>query len=134
MADVNVKILRSFLALVEERSTIIAGRRLGIPQSRVRDHVSALERAVGKPLLKRRFPPNREETGRTQLTEEGHVFLPRAVEALRAYDRMFDEWSVQADPREHNRVVALALLEKVLSALKHDLSDEERERIDRLLD
>ena len=88
---------------------------------------------MGKPLLKRRFPPNREETGRTQLTEDGHMFLPRAVEALRAYDRMFDKWSAQADPREHNRVVALVLLEKVFSALKHDLSDEELERIEQLL-
>ena len=133
MVDVHIRVLRSFLALVEERSTTRAGRRLGMPQSRVREHVIALEKAVGKRLLERRFPPGQAETGRTKLTEDGRAFLPKAIEVMQAYDRMFDDQPVGIDPRERNRAVALGLTELVLAALKHDLSDDDQERIDGLL-
>lgn len=133
MLDVNIKFLRSFLALVEERNSAKAGRRLGIPQSRVRDHIAALEKVVGKRLLERRFPADPTETGRTQLTEDGRAFLPKAIDVMRAYNRMFDNIPAGVDQREHNRVIALGLMEMALAALKHDLSDEDRERIGNLL-
>lgn len=133
MLDVNIKFLRSFLVLVEERSSARAGHRLGIPQSRVRDHIAALEKVVGKRLLERRSPADRPETGRTHLTEDGRAFLPKAIEVMRAYNRMFDDMPVGVDQREHNRTIALGLMEMALAALKHDLSDEDRERIDSLL-
>ena len=133
MRDVNIKFLRSFVVLVEERNSAKAGRRLGIPQSRVRDHIAALEEAVGKRLLERRFPTEQAETGRTQLTEDGRAFLPKAIEVMRAYNRMFDDIPVGVDQREHNRAIALGLMEMALAALKHDLSDEDQKRIGNLL-
>ena len=133
MPDVTIKSLRSFVAVVEERSTAKAARRLGIPQSRIRDQVTALEKAIGHRLLERRFPINRAETGRTQLTAEGRAFLPKAVEVVRAYDRMFDA-PTGLDLRERNRAMAGRLMEMALAALNHDLSDGDQERIDALLD
>lgn len=133
MPDVNMKFLRAFLALVEERSSAKAARRLDMPQSRLLSQVAALEKAIGRRLLERRFPPGRTEQGRTQLTEEGSAFLPAAVAAMRAYNRLFEDEPDGADPRERNRIIAHALLEMALAALRHDLSDEDAERIDRLL-
>ena len=133
MSEVNVKFLRAFLALVEERSSARAARRLAIPQPRLVSQVAALEKAVGRRLFEKRFPPSREETGRTQLTEEGRAFLPRAIDALRAHDRLFDDAPFSADPRERNRIITHGLLELALGALRHDLSDEDLERVDRLL-
>ena len=125
----NMRFLRTFLAVVEERSRTKAGLPLGVSKSNVPAHVSAVERAVGVSLLERRFPPNREEQGRTQLTEAGREFLPKAIEALRAHDRLFADAPLGPDPREETRALAMALVETALSALRHDLSDEDRDRL-----
>lgn len=130
----NVKFLRTFLAVVEERSLTKAGQRLGVSRSNVPAHIASVEKAIGTKLLERRFPPHAEETGRTQLTEAGRAFLPKAVEAVRAHDRMFEDTPLGADPREANRAIASALVEIALSALRHDLSEADRTRLyDRLL-
>lgn len=129
MADVNIKFLRSFVAVAEEGGAAGAARRLGVPQHRVRDHIAALERAVGLRLLERR-----SGGGRAHLTGDGRAFLPKAVEALRAYDRMFDRAPVGMDRRERARLAALGLLELALASLRHDLAEEDEERIDRLLE
>ena len=130
----DMKVVRSFLTLVEEKSVARAGRRLGIPETRLRHHVIALEEAVGKRLLQRWSPPNEVETGRTELTEEGRAFLPKAVEAVRAYDRLFDDAPSGADPRERDQAVASGLLELAIEVLKHDdLSAEDRKRLGSLL-
>ena len=122
-----MKMLRTFLVLVEERSTAKAGARLGMSKSNVLVHITSLEKVLGQQLLARRFPPTRDETGRTQLTEAGRAFLPKALAALRAHDRMFDDAPLGADPREANRAIASALVELARAALQHDLSDRDRE-------
>ncbi len=124
---VNMKMLRTFLVLVEERSTAKAGARLGMSKSNVLVHITSLEKILDTQLLERRFPPNRDETGRTQLTEAGRAFLPKALDALRAHDRMFDDTPLGNDPREANRAIASALVELALTALRHDLSEDDRE-------
>lgn len=131
--DVNVKFLRSFVALVDEGGSAKAAARLGVPRHRVRDHVAALEKAVGRRLLERQFAPGRGSTDRAHLTEDGRAFLPKAVEVLRAYDRMFDVAPIGMELRERSRATALGLLELALAALRHDLPDDDEERIDRLL-
>ena len=98
-------------------------------RSNVLLHVQALEKAVGAPLLERRPLAGQEDTGRTQLTEAGRLFLPKAIECLRAHDRIFEDTPLGQDPREVNRALALALTELALQALRHDLSDEDRDRI-----
>ena len=126
---VNIKFLRTFLALVEERSTVKTAKRLSIAKASVPDHIARIEAMAGARLLEQRFPPNREERGRTQLTEAGRKFLPKAIEALRAHDRLFDDAPMESDPREANRILAMHLMEATLAALRHDLSDDDRQRL-----
>ncbi|MYE02185.1 MAG: LysR family transcriptional regulator, partial [Alphaproteobacteria bacterium] len=125
----NMKFLRTFLTLVEERSTAKTAKRLGTAQTNVMNHVVKIEMIVGARLLERNFPPNREEQGRTQLTEAGRQFLPKAIAAMRAHDRLFDDEPVGNDPREASRAIALRFLETALSALRHDLTDDELNRL-----
>lgn len=122
-AHANMKFLRTFLTLVEERSTAKAAQRLGTAQANVMNHVVRIETIVGERLLERNFPPNREEQGRTRLTEAGRQFLPKAIAAMRAHDRLFEDVSIGDDPREASRLVALRFIETALSALRHDLTD-----------
>ena len=82
-----MKFLRTFLALVEERNTAKVAKRLGTAQTNVMNHVVKIEMIVGARLLERNFPPNREEQGRTQLTEAGRQFLPKAIAAMRAHEQ-----------------------------------------------
>ena len=133
MPDVNVKFLRTFLTLIEERNYAKTAARLGVPQSRVRDHISALERATDKRLLERGFPTNPASGGRTQLTEEGRLLWPKAIKTVRAHDSLFDDRPEGLDPYDQDRIMALALLEKALATLNHDLTTEDRDRIDALL-
>ena len=129
MPGLNMQYLRTFLMQVEEKSTTMTARRLGISNASVLGHVSKLEEVVGQRLLERRFPPNKAEMGRTQLTEAGRAFLPKAIEAMDAHDRMLGNAASNQDPREANRIITLRFLELALAALRHDLSDDDRERL-----
>ena len=125
----NMKFLRTFLTLVEERSTAKVSVRMGTVQGNVMHHITRVERAVGAQLLERRLPPNRKEQGRKQLTEAGRQFLPKALAAMSAHDRLFDDVPIGNDPREASRIIAVQFLETALAALRHDLSEEERQRL-----
>ena len=115
--------------MVEERNTTRAAQRLGMHKTNVLTQVSRVEEAVGVQLLERRFPPSgKDESGRTQLTAAGRQFLPKALEVVRAHDRLFDDQPVETDPREANRAVASRLMEVALAALRHDLTEEDREK------
>ncbi len=133
MPDLNMKYLRTFLIQVEEKSTAKTARRLGVSQNSVTGHLRLLEEAVGRPLLEKRFPPARAEAGRTQLTEAGQAFLPKAIEAMAAHDAMFDDALQIRDPREVSRIVASRLVELALAALRHDLSDDDQKDLSKLL-
>lgn len=128
MPDLNMKHVRAFLAVVDERSTTRAAHRLGIGRDGVADRVHVLERALGKILLEKSFPPNRATQGRTQLTEAGLALLPKVAELLRMHDALFDE-PVGPDPREMDRVLATGLAELTLKTLRQDLSDADRIRV-----
>ena len=133
MPDLNMKYLRTFLILIEERSTAKTARRLGVSQNSVTGHLRAVETAVGQPLLEKRFPPSRAEAGRTQLTEAGRTFLPKAIKAMAQHDAMFDDAYQIQDPREISRIAASRLVELALAALRHDLSDDDQKEISKLL-
>ena len=128
MPDLNIKHVRAFLAVVNERSMAKAAHRLGISHGGIFDRVQRLEGVLGVKLLERSFPPNKAKTGRTQLTEAGLALMPRAIEVLRANDAMFDA-PVGQDPREMDRILAVGLLELAITALRQDLSDADRFRI-----
>ena len=125
MPHVNMMHLRTFLVMVEEKSYEKTARSLDLSEQSVRNYIANLEKTVGKRLLGRRVPANREERGRTQLTEAGHLFLPRAIAALQAHDRMFDDIIVAQDPRTVANALAAALLEMARAVLTHDMPEEE---------
>ena len=131
MSDATVKFLRVFLVLVEERSTAKAARRLGSTRPGIPIHIAAMERALGRRLPDRRFPPERAGTGRMQLTEVGRPLLPKATGT--ACDRPFVDAPVRQDAREVNWTVAAGLMELASHALRHDLPDEDRRRIREIL-
>lgn len=134
MPDVNIRLVRTFLVLVEERSTAGAARRTGLSQPSVRAHLVAVEKAVGERLIERRLLPARTELGRMHLTEAGRAFLPKAVEAVRAYDRMFvDAPSDRGLQEAMDPAIAAELLELARDALRHDLSEDRRKRIQDIL-
>lgn len=129
MPDVNMKYLRTFLIQVEERSTQKTARRLGVTKTAVLAHLSAVEELVGQRLLERASPFVKGRTGRAQLTEAGRVFLPKAIKAMNAHDLMFTDDFRERDPREDSRIIAMRFVEMALAALRHDLSEEDRERL-----
>jgi len=133
MSDMNMKYLRSFLAYVEERSAAKAAHRLGIPRHNIVPHVAAVEKAMGEQLLETRYPRNPGETGRTQLTEAGQAFLPRAIRAMQAHDAMFDPWAGKPDPRGARLAVVGGLLELALDAARNNLSDADEELLNAIL-
>lgn len=132
MPDLNVKNVRAFVAVVRERSTTKAAHRCGISRAGIVSRLQSLERTLDMKLLERSFPPNKAETGRTQLTAEGMALLPKAVELLRAHDALFGA-PTGSDPREMDRILAVGLLELAVTALRQDLSDADRIRIHEIL-
>ena len=91
MKNLNIKYLRSFLAMAEERSSARAARRLGITRQSVTQHVLAVEKSLGRKLLETSWPREPRQVGRTQLTGAGLVFYPKAARALRAHDELFED-------------------------------------------
>ncbi len=129
MSHVNMKYLRTFLVMVEEKRSAKVARRLDIPQANVPNHIGKLEETVGKRLLERAIPPKPGEVGRTQLTEAGRAFLPKAMEVMRAHDRMLDDNFVDLDPRMMAILLAILLLEIAEDVVKGKLSEEDTDRI-----
>ena len=129
MPDLNMKYLRTFLVLVEEKSTAKTAHRLEMTPTNVLAHISKVEEAFGQDLLQRRVPPSDAERGRTQLTEAGLAFLPKAFAAMRSHDQMFGVTQVDYASPEVDRAIAADLLGMASAALKHDLSDDDRIRI-----
>ena len=130
MNSMNMAGLRTFLTAVELKSTARAAKELGIPQDRVRYRIALVEKALGVQLLEQGSASETGERGRTKLTEAGREFLPIAIDAMSAHDRMFGRPALQMDDREViNRVVATELIDMAAAALKHDMSEELRDYI-----
>ena len=129
----NMKHLRSFLAMAEERSSARAARRLGLPRQSVTQHVAAVEKSVGRQLLETAWPREPRQIGRTQLTDYGLGFFPKAARAMRAHDEMFEERPAEEDPRDARLAVLHGLLELALDAAGNSLSEPERKSVGDLL-
>jgi DNA-binding transcriptional LysR family regulator len=74
-------LLRSFVAVAEARSFTVAARQLELSQPTVTQHVSRLERQVGRRLLAR-------DTHTVTTTTDGDAILPFAHRALQANARI----------------------------------------------
>jgi DNA-binding transcriptional LysR family regulator len=84
MADLDVDLVRAFVAVAEARSFTRAGARLGRTQSAVSLQLRRLEDRLGRPLLSR-------DPRHVALTPEGEAFLPRARQFLRLNDEIVSE-------------------------------------------
>ena len=121
-----MKYLRSFLAMVEERSSARAARRLGIPRQSVTQHVLAVEKSVGRKLLETSWPREPRQVGRTQLTEAGLVFFPKAVRAVRAHDELFEDRPCGENAGETRLAMLRSLLELALDTARNNPPDAQR--------
>ena len=92
-----------------------------------------MEKAVGRQSLETAWPREPRQVGRTQLTECGLAFLPKAVGALRAHDALFDDRPEAPDPCDVRLAVLHGLLELALDAARNNLSEPERKALDDLL-
>ena len=81
-AELELRHLRVFVALVEHGSMTAASRALGFAQSTVSEALAALERALGAKVVKRQ--PGAQAA---LLTTAGHALLPHAREVLAAVDQ-----------------------------------------------
>ena len=133
MPNMNMKHLRSFLALAGERSSAKAARRLGLPRQSITQHAAAVEKSVGRQLLETAWPREPRQVGRTQLTACGRAFLPKAARAMQAHDALFDDRPAEPDPRDARLALLHGLLELALDAARNNLSEPEQKLIDRLL-
>ena len=133
MANVNMKHLRSFLAMAEERSSARAALRLGIPRQSVTQHVLAVEKSVGRTLLETSWPREPRQVGRTQLTEAGRAFFPKAVRALRAHDELFDDRAGGESPSETRLEMLQSLLELALDTARNDPPDADRKLLNGIM-
>jgi len=94
MPMLNPLWLRSFAAAAQAPSFTEAGRRLGLTQSTVSDHIARLEAAVGRRLFVR-------DTHSLHLTDDGESMLVHAKLILDAHARAESQF---AGPRLRGRV------------------------------
>ena len=80
MTQLDPVLLRSFLAVADTLQFTAAARRLGLGQPTVSEHVSRLERTVGRSLLRR-------NTRLVELTSDGAVMVELARDIIAAHDR-----------------------------------------------
>lgn len=80
-SEVDLSLLRTFVAIVESGGLTAAGRVVGRTQPAVSQQAKRLEEAVGRPL----FGPDKR---RLELTREGEVLLEYARDMLRLNDEL----------------------------------------------
>lgn len=107
--DLNIRWLRSFIAVAEQGSGSRAAKAAGISQPTVSLHICKLENAIGRNLFERR--------DRLQLSEAGEAFLSRACRVVRLHDELFLEVPPVEDGRERRRRNAARLLRRALAEL-----------------
>jgi DNA-binding transcriptional LysR family regulator len=81
MGNLNIELLRSFLAVVENNSFTGAAQSLELRQSTVSGHIARLEQALGRSLLTR-------DTHRIAPTPDGQALIGFAREVLLSHDRL----------------------------------------------
>ncbi|MGX9981610.1 LysR substrate-binding domain-containing protein [Methylobacterium fujisawaense] len=81
IGNLNIELLRSFVAVVESNSFTGAAQSLGLRQSTVSGHIARLEQALGRSLLTR-------DTHRVAPTLDGQALIGFAREVLLSHDRL----------------------------------------------
>lgn len=84
MANLDLDLVRSFVAIAEVKSFTRAGERLGRSQSAVSLQMRRLEDLIGRRLFSR-------DPRHVVLTADGEIFLPQARRLLRLNDEILSE-------------------------------------------
>jgi len=100
--------LKYLLAVARHRSTLAAGRALGVNQSTVQRRLAALERSVGHPLVRR-------EPSGYRLTEFGQALLPQVEQVARAVEALGQH--VESARRDVSGVVRLTCPEPLVNRI-----------------
>ncbi len=109
----DITLLRTFMAVVEARHFTGAGKKLGLSQSTVSQHVSKLEKAANRKLLVR-------DTHNVSLTADGNLMAGFARAIIDANQKAVDYFS----DRHIQTPIRFGVSEDlVLTKLSHILSD-----------
>lgn len=112
-ANINIRWLRSFIAVAELGTVRRAAAEAELSQPTVSLHIGSLEEALGRTLFDRRRP--------MRLSEAGKALLPRARHVVGLHDELFlDEAPDEAveDIAERQKTEAVSLLKRALDALE----------------
>ena len=88
MADIDTKLLRSFLAVASERSISVAAELCGCSQGTMSLRIQCLEEQLGIRLFERKYRD-------ISLTAEGRDLLPEAQAIVELHDRLIDRASAK---------------------------------------
>jgi len=122
--NIDIRQLRYFLAVAEERSFTRGAERLNMAQPPLSRRIQDLEAAIGAPLFERERRPLR-------LTSAGRVLYEQATQVIEAMDRLKARMSgLVATPRRRFTLglvpsVLYARFPEVLAALRTRLPDVE---------
>jgi len=99
--EVQIRQLRSFIALAEELNFTRAARRMNITQPPFSQQISQLEEALEVKLFRR-------NTRRVELTDAGHVFLQDIRDILRRLDKSVSQVRIMEEGLSGHIEVGLA--------------------------
>jgi len=124
--DIEVRLLRSFVAIYERGSLSRAADRLGCTQAAMSMRLKMLETEIGGLLFIRQHH-------RLEPTSKGSELYAKALSVLAAYDEMLSA-TRSGTPRQKVRIgvpddYALSIFVPVMATMRHDIKDMEIELV-----
>lgn len=124
--DIEVRLLRSFVAIYERGSLSRAADRLGCTQAAMSMRLKMLETEIGGLLFMRQHH-------RLEPTSKGSELYAKALSVLAAYDEMLSA-TRSGTPRQKVRIgvpddYALSIFVPVMATMRHDIKDMEIELV-----
>ncbi len=114
MIDLEIRQLRSFLAVADTLNFSRAAQSLFLSQSALSRQIMDLEREIGLPLFER-------NTRRVELTEAGRQLLVRARELMERWDHLGSEVRDRVEGLQAPIPLSLGLDSRVLANPRHRL-------------
>lgn len=124
--DIEVRLLRSFVAIYERGSISRAADKLGCTQAAMSMRLKMLETEIGGPLFVRQHQ-------RLEPTSKGSELYAKALSVLAAYDEMLST-TRSASPLQKVRIgvpddYALSILSHVMATMRDNFHDTEIELV-----
>lgn len=124
--DIEVRLLRSFVAIYERGSISRAADKLGCTQAAMSMRLKMLETEIGSPLFVRQHQ-------RLEPTSKGSELYAKSLSVLAAYDEMLSA-TRSSHPLQKVRIgvpddYALSILSRVMAAMRDNFHDTEIELV-----